>query len=491
MQRILSITDAESHPEYADIDAKLKEVPLGATPDYDKACYLRHFAMAALGGGWMTDYDTVPLNMNAADYGAALPNYGKFTTFEGGTPSLIVGSGEEWDRVSKALLQEGMDAKNDGRGMKDDGKPRLFSDMFALEALIEKEEVNVFHPGFNPQAVFQLHEDWITKATEIMAWDFQPNPTLQEHCDTMKEVMALHFSHSSISNIGFLYARPLLVAEYLDRWSKLCGGPNYGLGDSSVVSTEADSTLLYGSDKEMAISRENSLVYVSVPQAGGVNFIFSGIFDDALAHHPIGGVRSIGEMTMHAERRGISDFTKAAHIRHPCDRFIDAFELMTSDQANEGDKRWTEQYIGDKSIDDFVAEIEKNPEELLLEAHFFPMWQWLFNADGTYGLDVTMCYEAWSDGLDKLTNDFNVPIPDGLKSYESETNKPSKCQDLRPETIAAIERIYHMDYCIFGYDAIPKKSCPQQDLTAEEITQKYYTCAAPPQEQSETIKSQR
>ena len=112
MQRVLSIKDAEAHPEYTDIDAKLKDVPLDLASEYNRACYLRHFAMAALGGGWMSDYDTIPVNMNAKVFKKDLPNDGRFTTYEGHVPSLIVGSASEWDRVSKALLREGIASKN-------------------------------------------------------------------------------------------------------------------------------------------------------------------------------------------------------------------------------------------------------------------------------------------------------------------------------------------------------------------------------------------
>jgi hypothetical protein len=474
------LKDAKTHKEYDEINAKLDQVPLGSAPDYDRACYLRHFAMAALGGGWLSDYDIVPFNIDPEAYGKNLPNGGKFTTFENGTPSLIVGNAEEWDRVSKAMVREGISAKDDeSRGVKKQGQPRLFSDMFALESLMDKKEIIVSDPSHPIQAAFQLHEEWISKAKEILTWNLEPNPSLKEHCETMKIVMALHISHFSITEMHFLYSRPLLMAEYLDRWSKLCDGPAFALDDlSEDDSTNVAALSLYDTDATMGISRENSLIYVNVPQTGGTLFEYSGLFNDAIKHHPIGGHRTIGEMTHHAKEREVSDFIKTAHIRHPCDRFISAFELMTSDQANAGDKRWTQQYIGEKSIDEFVLGIEKNPEELLLEAHFSPMWQWLFQPSGRYGLDITMCHETWGESLDRLSNGFNIPVPAELKTNAEMTNQQSKCQGLRPETVAAIERIYHMDYCIFGYDSLPQKSCPQQDLSAEEITQKYYACAA-------------
>ena len=232
-QRILSIKDAEAHPQYAHALAKLtEEVPLGPDPFYDRSCYLRHFAMAASGGGWMTDYDTVPCHMDAAIYGKNLPNDGQFTTYEVFVPSVIVGDSAEWDRVASALLAEGVDAgANEDVGFLLKGKPRLFSDMLALKALIKKDEVIVT----KPQTAFEAHR-WL----EIMDWDLDAmaeyldrGTLLQQSCERSKDVMALHFSHSAVAKSGYLPEdRPGLIAAFLDRWSKLCGGPNFHFADS-------------------------------------------------------------------------------------------------------------------------------------------------------------------------------------------------------------------------------------------------------------------
>ena len=479
MQRILSIKDAEAHPDFADFDTKLKEVPLGDNVFYDRSCYLRHVAMAASGGGWMTDYDTSPLNIDPAVYGSSLPNDGQFTTYETHVPSLIVGNSAEWERVATSLVREGMAAK--GRG------ESLFSDMHALLALTEKKEVIVHYPLAVRQA---------TEFMEVMSHDLDANwirDMMRRHglshnsCEETKDILALHFSHASTDRFDFLEARPLLIAEFLTRWSKLCEGPDFNFDSSASTASSggamhanADETdvSLYDTDGTMAISRENSFLYVHVPQTGGLIVENSPLFNDVWLHHEVGSHHDIESMTKDSEKRGISDFTKAAHIRHPCDRFIDAYEFMTSDQANHGDKIWTGEHIGDKSIDKFVAEIEKNPEELLREAHFSPMWHYLFHSDGTYGLDITMCQETWTESLDKLSSDFQVPVPDELKINEAMTHQQSKCQDLRPETVAAIERIYHMDYCVFGYDALPQTSCPLHDLSKDDLTQRYKTCSA-------------
>ena len=246
LQRILSIKDAEAHPEYADVVAKLdNDVPLGDFVFYNKSCFLRHFAMAALGGGWMSDYDTIPLNIDGEIDGRNFPNDGKFTSFEGHVPSLIVGSGEEWDRVSRALLQEGVNAgANEELGLIREGKLRLFSDMFALAELVQKGEVIVNKPQF----VFQAHDAGDAMASEIMSWDdetFASNLHNKPHqyCEN-KHIKALHFSHSGIHFFGYSDDdRPILIATFLDRWSKLCNEPSFHFDDGAGTETNAGADI--------------------------------------------------------------------------------------------------------------------------------------------------------------------------------------------------------------------------------------------------------
>lgn len=333
-------------------------------------------------------------------------------------------------------------------------------------------------------------------AIEIMAWDLNVmseylgrGTSLQQHCEETKYIMALHFSHAATNKFGYLPdERPILIAAFLDRWSKLCGGPAFHFGDDAGIedspsntddaSSNAISDALYDTDGTMAISRENSFLYVHIPKTGGSTFDQSSLFSDALSHHQIGGHHPIDAITKNAEEREMSDFVKAAHIRHPCDRFVSAFAYLTSDICNSGDKEWRNTYIGDKSIDEFVLELEQKPK-LLQWAHFTPMWRYVFNPDGIYGIDATLCQETWDESLDKLSNDFNLPVPDGLHTSHTLKNKHSKCEDLSPETKAAIKRIYQMDYCIFQYDDLPQQSCPQLNVPPEEFTKRYQTCAAP------------
>ena len=57
--RVLTLKDAERHPYF-------KEMKSIVAPyfgnEYDAMCFYRWLAMAASGGGWMSDYDTFPTN---------------------------------------------------------------------------------------------------------------------------------------------------------------------------------------------------------------------------------------------------------------------------------------------------------------------------------------------------------------------------------------------------------------------------------------------
>lgn len=81
---VLTIEDAERHAEYAMLRARIEKLPLGGNREYDLACYLRWLAMAAAGGGWMSDYDAAPLRFSPPP---ELPNGGAFTGYEGHVPS--------------------------------------------------------------------------------------------------------------------------------------------------------------------------------------------------------------------------------------------------------------------------------------------------------------------------------------------------------------------------------------------------------------------
>ena len=117
--RVLTIDDAKKHPEFDSVTKELER--LGLSP-YNRKCYWRWMAMAALdeygnegnGAYFMSDYDTIPLELDS-DEGLKLIDESKgiFTTYQNHVPCLMQASRSEWDRVLHLLidsLPEGVDA---------------------------------------------------------------------------------------------------------------------------------------------------------------------------------------------------------------------------------------------------------------------------------------------------------------------------------------------------------------------------------------------
>lgn len=56
---VLNEEDAKKHPRYAEFKKKYWSLPTEYGHDYEGACFLRYVAVAAAGGGMMTDYDVI------------------------------------------------------------------------------------------------------------------------------------------------------------------------------------------------------------------------------------------------------------------------------------------------------------------------------------------------------------------------------------------------------------------------------------------------
>jgi len=57
--KVLTIEDAKKHPDFEKVESIME--PLHTKMGYDALCFYRWFAMAASGGGWMSDHDTFPI----------------------------------------------------------------------------------------------------------------------------------------------------------------------------------------------------------------------------------------------------------------------------------------------------------------------------------------------------------------------------------------------------------------------------------------------
>ncbi|KAJ8020575.1 hypothetical protein HOLleu_40204 [Holothuria leucospilota] len=187
--RVLSEDEAKKHPEYDILHEKFFALPTVNRKEYEMACFLRHVAMAAVGGGWMSDYDVIPLHIPTC---VEPLNGGRYTVYEHYTPSLVSGSGEEFTRVSKMM------ANIDWRG-----NPQLFehdpphvSDMHLFDLFVRNASVESLLV--------------VIGANEVFAEPFACNRTWSYIDSTIKPIppqftqlpWVIHFAHASFGTWG-------------------------------------------------------------------------------------------------------------------------------------------------------------------------------------------------------------------------------------------------------------------------------------------------
>ena len=201
---VLSLEDAQRHSYFnrfkkAFDNAKLK------VDDYNRMCFYRWLAMAASGGGWMSDYDTMPLHSNPSE-SLTLPNNGKFTSYQMHVPALIVGNKNEWERMSKNMYE--FYNKHD---------KQFYSDMLALRDIQKETKSCVFdnHEVISPGEVYR---------EELRIFHTVRKPfSFDEVCPRLKRWRAIHFSHAGCSEVGFCKkGREVAVEKWIQAWRKEC-----------------------------------------------------------------------------------------------------------------------------------------------------------------------------------------------------------------------------------------------------------------------------
>ena len=196
--KIVTLADAQRHPRFNELRDKLEKVPLGTKKHlqkYDLMCYLRYIAMAVIGGGWMSDFDTVPLNLPPT---TILPNKGRFTCMDLHVPSLVSGSQAEFERMIELMINTALSHT----------EKHLFSDMHALNALRTNNNTNYVAqrnvaPGFPGFFVPRLK------------------------CASLRKMYGVHFSHSSLHKAKKkIKNRGDIMLEAIEKWNSQCVGGN-------------------------------------------------------------------------------------------------------------------------------------------------------------------------------------------------------------------------------------------------------------------------
>ncbi|CAJ1409936.1 unnamed protein product [Effrenium voratum] len=196
--RVLGLAEVKKSPFYARVEDYIRHIPRpNYDAEYERFCYLRYVAMIEVGGGWMSDIDTLPMFLSPE---LGLPNRGRFTVYNGFVPSLVSGSKDEWVRILWTIL-------NVGAMMNTSGVDRV-SDMLALKEL-------------------RLQLPWAFDSHNFVHVADAANWTDVTCAQLRKLGFAMHFSHQVFINWGIPIAeRAPVMTRIMKRW-QACQEPLY------------------------------------------------------------------------------------------------------------------------------------------------------------------------------------------------------------------------------------------------------------------------
>ena len=182
---VLSLDHAKRHPRYDEFKNKLKDIPMKGTGGsglnriYNELCFYRWLAISAVGGGWMSDYDTFPIG-----YGTGtnmpqhpdLPNDGSFSIFSiakgskgAGIPCLMSGDDREWERMAFLVAENGLKHQHVDN----------WTDMLSLQDL-----------RHSSQYLYIWSDETLDGKDVLVQRDFE-----KEDCKMFKGRRAVHLSH--------------------------------------------------------------------------------------------------------------------------------------------------------------------------------------------------------------------------------------------------------------------------------------------------------
>ena len=151
---VLSEKHARLHLEYKKMRYRFATYPNLNSDGYELVCYLRYLAFATVGGGYMTDYDTLNVNVPPSPQCDYLPNEEKLTTHDDYVPAMVSGTEMEYERVVNLMFDADL---NDVMSTVDteNGGKKMMSDMYLLEYFRDREMIDTAYS-------FYTSPNWIS-----------------------------------------------------------------------------------------------------------------------------------------------------------------------------------------------------------------------------------------------------------------------------------------------------------------------------------------
>ncbi|XP_071812727.1 uncharacterized protein [Apostichopus japonicus] len=182
--RVISENDARKHPEYMSLRTRFERLPTTNVAEYELSCFLRHVAMAAVGGGWMADYDVLPFHLPKCTKPF---NRGEFTAYQLYTPCLVSANSSEYTRIARLMAD--IQWRDSPEIFSVNGKFHV-SDMHVLQKLFKDRKIKTM------RVVMEAKEIFKTPFSCERSLGYRATPT-----GMSKLPWAVHYSHSSLGAI--------------------------------------------------------------------------------------------------------------------------------------------------------------------------------------------------------------------------------------------------------------------------------------------------